>query len=69
MKAITVELRKPRSARLQDVPELDVSSGSILLEAIAVGVCETVTETVVGEYGWPRGGRRASCSGTNPLAA
>ena len=41
MKAITVEPHKPGSARLEDIPEPDARGGSILVEAIAVGVCGT----------------------------
>ncbi len=52
MKAITVEPKKPGSARLMDIPEPDVHEGSILVEAIAVGVCGTDVEIVEGKYGW-----------------
>jgi len=46
MKAITVEPRKPETARLEDIPEPDVSDGSVLVEAVAVGVCGTDVEIV-----------------------
>ena len=36
MKAITVEPRKPGSARFEDVPEPDPREGSVLVEAVAV---------------------------------
>lgn len=52
MKAITVEPKKLDSARLEDVPEPDVRNGSVLVEAIAVGVCGTDVEIVEGKYGW-----------------
>jgi threonine dehydrogenase-like Zn-dependent dehydrogenase len=52
MKAITVEPHKPGTARLQDVPEPDARDGSVLVEAIAVGVCGTDVEIVEGKYGW-----------------
>ena len=52
MKAITVEPLKPGSARLEDVPEPDVRDGSVLVEAIAVGVCGTDVEISEGKYGW-----------------
>ena len=56
MKAITVEPHKLDTARLEDIPEPDVSAGSVLVEAIAVGVCGTDVEIVEGKYGWaPRG--------------
>ncbi len=59
MKAITVEPRKPGTARLEEIPEPDVTGGSVLVEAIAVGVCGTDVEIAEGKYGWaPRGKTR-----------
>ena len=59
MKAITVEPKKPGTARLEDVPEPETRDGSVLVEAIAVGVCGTDVEIVEGKYGWaPRGKTR-----------
>jgi threonine dehydrogenase-like Zn-dependent dehydrogenase len=52
MKAITVEPKKPETARLEDIPEPDARGGSVLVEAIAVGVCGTDVEIVEGKYGW-----------------
>jgi threonine dehydrogenase-like Zn-dependent dehydrogenase len=52
MKAITVEPHKPNTARLEDIPEPDTGAGSVLVEAIAVGVCGTDVEIVEGKYGW-----------------
>lgn len=57
MKAITVEPKKPGSARLEDVPEPDIENGSILVEAVAVGVCGTDIEIVEGKYGWAPPGK------------
>jgi len=51
LKAITVEPRKIGSARLQDVPEPDPRDGSLLVEAVAVGVCGTDAEIVEAKYG------------------
>src|SRR4029453_4151125 len=53
MKAVTVEPRKPGSVRFEDVPEPDARDGSVLVEAIAVGVCGTDTEIVAGAFGAP----------------
>jgi threonine dehydrogenase-like Zn-dependent dehydrogenase len=53
MKAITVEPKKPGSARFEDVSEPDVREGSVLVEAVAVGVCGTDVEIAEGKYGWP----------------
>ena len=52
MKAITVEPHKPETARLEDIAEPDARNGSVLVEAIAVGVCGTDVEIVEGKYGW-----------------
>jgi len=57
MKAITVEPHKAESARLEDVAEPDARDGSVLVEAIAVGVCGTDVEIVAGKYGWAPEGR------------
>jgi glucose 1-dehydrogenase len=59
MKAITVEPHKAGSAGLEDIPEPDARGGSVLVEAVAVGVCGTDVEIVEGKYGWaPPGHRR-----------
>jgi threonine dehydrogenase-like Zn-dependent dehydrogenase len=52
VKAITVEPKKAGSAQLENVPEPDLRYGSVLVEAIAVGVCGTDEEIVSGKYGW-----------------
>jgi threonine dehydrogenase-like Zn-dependent dehydrogenase len=46
MKAITVEPGKAGTASLEDVPKPDVRDGSVLVEAVAVGVCGTDVEIV-----------------------
>jgi len=59
MKALTVEPLKPASARWEEVPEPDPREGSVLVEAVAVGVCGTDVEIVEGKYGWaPPGSER-----------
>ena len=59
MKAITVEPKKPGTARYEDFPEPDAHEGSVLVEAVAVGVCGTDVEIVEGKYGWaPPGNSR-----------
>ena len=57
MKAITVEPKKPDTARLEEVAEPDTREGSVLVEAVAVGVCGTDTEIVEGKYGWAPPGK------------
>ncbi len=57
MKAITVEPHKPGSALLENIPEPDIRNGSVLVEAIAVGVCGTDIEIATGKYGWAPEGK------------
>ena len=57
MKAITVEPKKPGSVRFEDVPEPDIQSGSVLVEAVAAGVCGTDVEIAEGKYGWAPPGK------------
>src|SRR5512141_2382367 len=57
MKAITVEPKKSGTAKLEEVPEPDVHEGSVLVEAVAVGVCGTDVEIVEGKYGWSPPGK------------
>ena len=57
MKAITVEPKKAGSALLEDIPKPDVRNGSVLVEAVAVGVCGTDVEITEGKYGWAPPGK------------
>jgi len=52
MKAITVVPHQAGTARLVEIPEPGIHEGSVLVEAIAVGVCGTDVEIVEGKYGW-----------------
>jgi glucose 1-dehydrogenase len=58
-----VEPRKRETAHLEEMPEPDGRGGSVLGEAMAVGVCGTDVEILEGEYGQrahlPHPGRRA----------
>jgi len=67
MRAITVEPRKADSVRLEQVPEPDPRDGSVLVEAIAVGVCGTDVEIVEGKYGWAPPGRERLVLGHESL--
>jgi threonine dehydrogenase-like Zn-dependent dehydrogenase len=67
MRAITVEPKVPGSARLAQVPEPDPTTGSVLVEAIAVGVCGTDVEIVDGKYGWAPPGQRELVLGHESL--
>jgi threonine dehydrogenase-like Zn-dependent dehydrogenase len=57
MKAITVEPKQASTARWEQVEEPDAREGSVLVEAIAVGVCGTDVEIVEGKYGWAPPGK------------
>lgn len=45
------------SVRYEEVPEPDEQAGSILVEAVGVGICGTDVEITSGEYGWAPPGR------------
>ncbi len=57
MRAITVKPGTAGSAEWAEVPEPDQHEGSVLVEAIAVGVCGTDAEIAEGKYGWAPPGR------------
>lgn len=57
MDAVTVVPGQAGTARLEDVPEPDPALGSVLGEALAVGVCGTDVEIASARYGWPPPGR------------
>ena len=51
MRAITVLPETPNSIRLDDVPEPPSTDGSVLVQALALGVCGTDREIIAGEFG------------------
>lgn len=57
MKGVTVIPKRPKSAALTDIAEPSAEDGSVLVEAVVVGVCGTDEEIVAGDYGWPPQGR------------
>jgi threonine dehydrogenase-like Zn-dependent dehydrogenase len=57
MKALTVRPGRADSARVEDVPEPPTASGSVLVQALAVGVCGTDLEITSGKYGWAPPGK------------
>ena len=52
MKAVTVQPGVAGSVRFEQFPEPDQSTGSILVEAVAAGICGTDVEIASGAYGW-----------------
>ena len=67
MRAVTVVPGSPGSARLEEVTEPEPSLGSVLVEAIAAGVCGTDVEIASGEYGWAPPGRERLILGHESL--
>jgi threonine dehydrogenase-like Zn-dependent dehydrogenase len=67
LKAITVEPKKAGTARLEDVAEPSSADGSVVVEAIAVGVCGTDVEIAEGKYGWPPPGKQRLVLGHESL--
>ncbi len=57
MKAVTVAPGTAGSVRLEEVPEPDASLGSVMVEALAAGICGTDAEIASGSYGWAPPGR------------
>jgi threonine dehydrogenase-like Zn-dependent dehydrogenase len=52
MQAVTVVPGQAGSARLDEVAEPAAGLGTVLVEALAVGVCGTDAEIAEGAYGW-----------------
>lgn len=67
MDAVTVIPGQADTARFDDIPEPDPSLGSVLVEAIAVGVCGTDVEIASARYGWPPPGRERLVLGHESL--
>jgi threonine dehydrogenase-like Zn-dependent dehydrogenase len=56
LRAITVHPQHPNSIELRDVPEPPDAEGTLLVEALALGVCGTDREIIAGDYGEPPDG-------------
>ncbi len=52
MKAITVQPGRPASVDLEDRPEPPDDPRTLLVQALALGVCGTDREIISGAYGW-----------------
>ena len=57
MRAITVTPGAASSLRLEEVAEPEAADGSLLVEALLVGVCGTDRELIAGVHGRPPAGR------------
>jgi glucose 1-dehydrogenase len=67
LRAVTVIPGSAGSARLDDVPEPGAELGSVVVEALAVGVCGTDVEIAGGLYGWPPPGKERLILGHESL--
>jgi glucose 1-dehydrogenase len=67
MKAVTVQPGVAGSVRFEEIPEPDESTGSIMVEAVAVGICGTDVEISSGAYGWAPPGRERLILGHESL--
>ena len=67
MRAVTVIPGTSGSAKLEEVPEPDAALGSVVVEALAVGVCGTDVEIASGQYGWAPPGRERLILGHESL--
>src|SRR5687767_9376898 len=67
MRAITLSPGKGGSQRLDDIPEPQEAQGSILVRAIALGVCGTDRELIEGLYGTAQKGRERLVLGHESL--
>jgi len=67
LRAVTVIPGSPGSARLDEVPEPGAELGSVLVEALAVGVCGTDAEIASGVYGWAPPGKERLILGHESL--
>jgi threonine dehydrogenase-like Zn-dependent dehydrogenase len=67
VKAVTVVPGTAGSLLLDEVPEPDPALGSVLVEALAVGVCGTDAEIADGSYGWAPPGRERLVLGHESL--
>jgi glucose 1-dehydrogenase len=67
LRAVTVIPGRVGSARLDEVPEQGAELGSVVVEAMAVGVCGTDVEIAAGLYGWPPLGRERLILGHESL--
>jgi threonine dehydrogenase-like Zn-dependent dehydrogenase len=56
MRALTVRPGVANSVNLETVPDPSLSEGTVLVQALALGICGTDREIAAGEYGWAPSG-------------
>jgi threonine dehydrogenase-like Zn-dependent dehydrogenase len=67
MRAVTVVPHSESSVSLDEVPEPDERDGSVLVEAVAVGICGPALQIAEGKYGWSPPGRERLVLGHESL--
>jgi len=67
LKAITVAPGAPNTVRLEDRPEPAADRSTLLVQAIALGVCGTDREIISGAYGWAPPGKERLILGHESL--
>jgi threonine dehydrogenase-like Zn-dependent dehydrogenase len=67
MRAVTLRPGKPGSQRLDEIPEPPEAQGSVLVRALAVGICGTDRELINGLYGEAAPGRERLVLGHESL--
>jgi threonine dehydrogenase-like Zn-dependent dehydrogenase len=53
MRAFTVSPGQCNSVRLDEMPPPPATEGTVLVRALALGICGTDREIINGDYGWP----------------
>lgn len=67
MRALTVTPLVAKSARLEEFEQPGPERGSVLVQAVALGICGTDREIVAGEYGAPPPGHKRLILGHESL--
>ena len=67
MRAFTVQPGQPNSISLDEVPAPPGSDGTVLVRALALGICGTDREIIAGQYGWAPPGQQRLVIGHESL--
>jgi len=67
MRAFTVQPGQPDTISLDEVPAPPGSDGTVLVRALALGICGTDREIIAGHYGWAPPGQQRLVIGHESL--
>jgi threonine dehydrogenase-like Zn-dependent dehydrogenase len=67
MRAFTVQPGQPNTISLDEVPAPPGSDGTVLVRALALGICGTDREIIAGHYGWAPPGQQRLVIGHESL--